>query len=76
MKNMCNGIAVLVWTENGRPKGLCKGTSSHDELAKENENLRLGKIEPYRFELLYPSNLVYDRGAKTLSLNNGFYAEQ
>jgi len=73
---MCNGIAVLVWEENGRLKGLCNGEKHHDILCKENENLRLGKIEPYRFELLYPANLVYDRGAKSLPLANGLFGEQ
>ena len=72
---MCNGIAVLVWTENGRLKGLCTGEKHHDILCKENENLRLGKIEPYRFELYYPANLVYDRSA-SLPLAEGLFGEQ
>src|SRR5574343_384987 len=73
---MCNGIAVLVWEENGRLKGLCNGEKHHDILCKENENLRLGIIEPYRFELLYPANMVYDRGARSLPLANGCFGEQ
>ena len=73
---MCNGIAILVWEENGRLKGLCNGEQHHDVLAKENENLRYGKIEPYRFELLYPCNIVYDRSASNLSLAEGFNGEQ
>jgi len=58
---MCNGIAVLVYLKNGELKGLCTGISSHDELCKQDEELRYGKIEPYRFELLYPCNLIFDR---------------
>ena len=73
---MCNGIAVLVWTENGRLKGLCNGETSHDILCQKNEQLRLGKIEPYRFELLYPCNLVYDRGHNKLPLGEGLFGEQ
>ena len=73
---MCLGIAVLVFEENGRLKGLCNGTKHHDELCRENENLRLGKIEPYRFELYYPTNLVYDRGADSLPLAEGLQGEQ
>jgi hypothetical protein len=73
---MCNGIAVLVFEENGRLKGLCNGTKHHDELCRENENLRLGKIEPYRFELYYPCNIVYDRGANSLPLAEGLMGEQ
>lgn len=59
---MCNGIAVLVYEKDKELKGLCTGISSHDELCKLDDDLRYGKIEPYRFELLYPCNLVYDRG--------------
>ena len=58
---MCNGIAVLVYEKEGELHGLCTGISSHDELCKEVEELRYGKIEPYRFELLYPCNLIFDR---------------
>src|SRR3990170_3468179 len=58
---MCNGIAVLVYLKNGELKGLCTGISSHDQLCKQDEELRYGKIEPYRFELLYPCNLIFDR---------------
>ena len=65
---MCNGIAVIVYYENGNLKGLCTGISSHDELCKQNEELRYGKTEPYRFELLYPCNLTYDR---SLDFHNG-----
>ena len=60
---MCKGIAVIVFEKNGELKGLCSGISSHDELCKQDEELRYGKIEPYRFELLYPCNLTYDRSA-------------
>lgn len=31
---MCLGIAVLVFEENGRLKGLCNGTKHHDELCR------------------------------------------
>ena len=76
MKTMCNGIAILVYEKNGRLKGLCKGITSHDELCKEDEDLRLGHIEPYRFELLYPANIVFDRAANNLILTNGLFGEQ
>jgi hypothetical protein len=56
---MCRGIAVIVYQKNGELKGLCTGISSHDKLCKQDEDLRFGKIEPYRFELLYPCNLTY-----------------
>jgi hypothetical protein len=58
---MCNGIAVIVYEKDGVLQGLCTGISSHDELCKEVEELRYGEIEPYRFELLYPCNLTFDR---------------
>ena len=73
---MCNGIAVLVYRKYGRLRGLCTGISSHDKLCKEDEALQYGKIEPYRFELLYPSNLVFDRGYKELPLGKGLCGEQ
>ena len=58
---MSNGIAILVFFKDGKLKGLCTGISSHDELCKLDEDLRYGKIEPYRFELLYPCDMRYDR---------------
>ena len=73
---MCNGIAILVYEKNGRMKGLCTGVTSHDELCKQDEDLRLGKIEPYRFELYYPANIIFDRGWKTLPLADGLFGEQ
>jgi len=73
---MCNGIAILVWEENGRIKTLCNGEKSHDVLCKENENLRLGKIEPYRFELYYPCSVVFDRSSRKLPLLSGLCGEQ
>ena len=72
---MCNGIAVLVYEKNGEIKGLCTGISSHDELCKLDDALRYGEIEPYRFELLYPYNLTYDRSAKN-RLGGGIAKEQ
>ena len=72
---MCNGIAIVVWEKNGNIKGLCAGISSHDELCKLDDDLRYGVIEPYRFELLYPCNLVYDCGYD-LKLTNGIFKEQ
>jgi len=71
---MCNGIAILVWEKDNQIKGLCTGISSHDELAKLDEDLRYGKIEPYRFELLYPCNLTFDRS--TLPSAMGIAKEQ
>ena len=65
---MCKGIAVIVYEKDGLLHGLCTGVSSHDELCKEVEELRYGKIEPCRFELLYPCNLTYDR---SLDRHNG-----
>jgi hypothetical protein len=73
---MCNGIAVIVYEKHGRLKGLCTGISSHDELCKQDEELKYGRIEPYRFELLYPNNLVFDRGANNLPLGEGVCGEQ
>jgi hypothetical protein len=72
---MCNGIAVLVWKENERIMGACSGISSHDELAHTIPILAEGDIEPYRFELLYPQSLVYDRSCN-LSLGTGLFHEQ
>ncbi len=72
---MSNEIAVLIYEKNNELKGLCTGISSHDELCKFDEELKYGKIEPYRFELLYPNNLIYDRGHDKL-LNNGIVKEQ
>lgn len=60
---MCNGIAVIVFQKDNQLRGFCTGISSHDELCKLDEDLRYGKIEPYRFELLYPCNLIYDRSS-------------
>ena len=55
---MCNGIGVLVWKENGKWRGFADGRSSHDEM----EALKCKKgEEPWRFELLYPVHLVFDR---------------
>ena len=76
MINMCNGIAILVYEKNGRLKGLCNGEKSHDVLCREDEDLRLGKIEPYRFELYYPASIVFDRGASSLPLAEGLFGEQ
>jgi hypothetical protein len=73
---MCNGIAILVYEKNGRLKGLCNGERHHDVLCKEDEELRLGKIEPYRFELYYPANIVFDRGAPNQPLASGLFGEQ
>ena len=73
---MCNGIAILVYEKNGRLKGLCNGEKHHDVLCREDEDLRLGKIEPYRFELYYPANIVFDRGASSLPLADGLFGEQ
>ncbi len=72
---MSNGIAVLIYEKNNKLKGLCTGISSHDELCKLDEELKYGKIEPYRFELLYPNNLIYDRGYNK-PLRNGIVKEQ
>lgn len=58
---MSNGIAIVVFLKNGQLNGLCNGITSHDELCKLDESLRYGETEPYRFELLYPCNLRYDR---------------
>ena len=58
---MCQGIAVIVYEKDGKLQGIATGISSHDELCKTVEELRYGKIEPYRFELLYPCNLTFDR---------------
>lgn len=71
---MCNGIAILVWEKCAQIKGLCTGITSHDELAKMDEELKYGEIEPYRFELLYPYLLTYDRSANIL--NTGLFNEQ
>ena len=73
---MCNGIAILVYEKNGRLKGLCNGERHHDVLCKEDEELRLGKIEPYRFELYYPANIVFDWGAPNQPLAGGLFGEQ
>ena len=73
---MCEGIAILVYEKNGRLKGLCNGEKSHDVLCREDEDLRLGKIEPYRFELYYPTSIVFDRGASSLPLAEGLFGEQ
>jgi len=59
---MCNGIAIIIYEKDGELKSLCTGISSHDELCKLDDDLRYGKIEPWRFELIYPCNLTYDRG--------------
>jgi len=56
-------------------KALCTGTSSHDELCKLDDDLRYGKIEPWRFELLYPFSIVYDRG-HAKPLGTGICGEQ
>src|SRR3990172_5599792 len=61
---MCNGIAVVIYEKDKELKSLCTGISSHDELCKLDEDLRYGKIEPWRFEILYPCSVVYDRGHK------------
>jgi hypothetical protein len=66
----------LVYAKNGRLKGLCNGEKHHDVLCREDEDLRLGKIEPYRFELYYPANIVFDRGASSLPLADGLFGEQ
>ena len=76
MLNICNGIAILVYEKNGRLKGLCNGEKHHDILCKQDEDLRLGKIEPYRFELYYPASIVFDRGARVNTLANGLFGEQ
>jgi hypothetical protein len=72
---MCKGIAVIVYEKDGELKGLCSGISSHDELCKQVEEIRYGDIEPYRFELLYPYNLTFDR-AHTFIGAEGICSEQ
>ena len=72
---MCNGIAVIIYERNGKLNGLCTGVSSHDELCKLDDDLRYGVIEPWRFELLYPQNLVYDRGYNKKT-ETGLFNEQ
>ena len=58
---MSNEIADLVFLKDGKLKGLCIDITSHDELCKLDESLHYSKIEPYRFELLYPCDLRYGR---------------
>jgi hypothetical protein len=72
---MCKGIAVIVYEKDGELRGLCSGVSSHDDLCKEVEELRYGKIEPHRFELLYPCNLTFDR-AHDFRGQCGIFSEQ
>ncbi len=72
---MCKGIAVIVYEKNGELKGICTGISSHDDLCKEVEELRYGQIEPYRFELLYPCNLTFDRSYNFVGMS-GIAKEQ
>lgn len=72
---MCSGIGVIVYEKDNELKGLCNGITSHDALCKLDTELKYGKIEPYRFELLYPNNLVYDRGHNK-PLGNGLFKEQ
>jgi len=59
---MCNGIAIIIYEKDNELKSLCTGISSHDKLCRLDDELRYGKIEPWRFELIYPCSLTYDRG--------------